>query len=678
MASPTKHLTPGCVLDTTTMANVAETITVSNSGYSLPVEDLLTGRGAIFGKSGSGKSNTATVVAEELLTEGLPMMIVDQDGEYYGLRDEFDMLHVGANDKCDRIIGSEDAEHVADIALEDNTPVILDVSGYVEEEVAREIVELVIRRLFQRENDLMKPFLLLVEEIHEYIPEQGGHDDLGDMLIRVAKRGRKRGLGICGISQRPASVSKDFITQCDWLVWHRLTWDNDTKVVGRILGSEYSDRVTELRDGEAYVMTDWDEEVRRIRFRLKRTDSGGGTPGLENLSGVGGPPSNSSGTENPSPDPDEAGVADVDADESEPVDPAAVPNEPVPVDDSPGVQTLPEPAPDGADDAQETGVDRRKALEAARSESNGPSGTASAGQSKPGAPQRLESHEGNVLWEFSQMMVYLLSLMGYNLGRAVRSLVSLVTAAFSAVASAFGALAALPRALNSQLTGDETATSADAGQRQADPSDPLATPTDPGSNGDGWDDDPRTEQLAHLEQDDSEDEAPPQNRQSWDGVDFGQPGRTNGSERETETETGTGDTDPHEDAPRPDDGDLELEASATTDAVGMSSPVDDDRATEVDDDRVTEILDTHGLSDRARNDGSTAQRSDGLDARQNVAPDANGDDASESAPAADGFDHAESERFARTGQLNWVRFSMVLVAVIVAVLVALGYVLFLG
>jgi DNA repair exonuclease SbcCD ATPase subunit len=101
------------------------------------------------------------------------------------------------------------------------------------------------------------------------------------MLIKVAKRGRKHGLGMCGISQRPADVKKDFITQCDWLVWHRLTWDNDTSVVRRVLGSDYGDRVQELADGEAFLMTDWNDEIRRVQFRRKETFDAGATPGLD-------------------------------------------------------------------------------------------------------------------------------------------------------------------------------------------------------------------------------------------------------------------------------------------------------------------------------------------------------------------------------------------------------------
>jgi hypothetical protein len=103
------------------------------------------------------------------------------------------------------------------------------------------------------------------------------------MLIKIGKRGRKHGLGVAGISQRPADVKKDFITQCDWLVWHRLTWNNDTKVVGRILGSEYADAIEDMDDGEAFLTTDWSEETRRVQFHRKQTFDAGATPGLEDF-----------------------------------------------------------------------------------------------------------------------------------------------------------------------------------------------------------------------------------------------------------------------------------------------------------------------------------------------------------------------------------------------------------
>jgi hypothetical protein len=249
----------------------------------LPVVELLTGRGFVTGKSGSGKSNTASVVAEKLLDGGYGLLIVDIDGEYYGLKEEYEILHVGADEECDIQVGPQHAEKIAQLALEKHVPIILDVSSFLDESEANELLTEVARHLFAKEKKLKQPFLLVVEEVHEYLPEGGGLDECGRMLIKVAKRGRKHGLGMCGISQRPADVKKDFITQCDWLVWHRLTWQNDTKVVRRILGSDYADGVEELNDGEGYLMTDWDEHVRQVQFQRKRTFDAGATPGLDDF-----------------------------------------------------------------------------------------------------------------------------------------------------------------------------------------------------------------------------------------------------------------------------------------------------------------------------------------------------------------------------------------------------------
>ncbi|WP_338728778.1 DUF87 domain-containing protein [Haladaptatus sp. DJG-WS-42] len=250
---------------------------------SLPVVEVLTGRGFITGKSGSGKSNTASVVAEKLLSNNFPILIVDTDGEYYGLKEKFELLHVGADEECDIMVGPEHAEKIASLALEGNVPIILDVSGYLDESEAKDLLTAVTKQLFAKEKKLKKPFLMLVEEVHEYLPEGPGLDECGRMLIKIGKRGRKHGLGITGISQRPADVKKDFITQCDWLVWHRLTWGNDTKVVKRVIGTEYANAIENMGDGEAFLMTDWAESIRRVQFRRKTTFDAGATPGLDDF-----------------------------------------------------------------------------------------------------------------------------------------------------------------------------------------------------------------------------------------------------------------------------------------------------------------------------------------------------------------------------------------------------------
>ncbi len=258
-----------------------EWIVVTEDAKTLPVIEILTGRGFITGKSGSGKSNSASVIAEELLESGYNLLIVDTEGEYFGLKERFEVLHVGGDEFADVRVGPSHAEKVAEIAIKRNMPVILDVSGYDDTGDSRQLITDVLAHLYHLEKSERKPFLVMVEEMQEYLPQQGGGDELAQLLERIAKRGRKRGLGICGMSQRPSSVDKDFITQCDWMIWHRLTWETDINVVRNILGSDRAQDIQDFDPGEGILMTDWDDAIETVAFRRKRTHDAGATPGLE-------------------------------------------------------------------------------------------------------------------------------------------------------------------------------------------------------------------------------------------------------------------------------------------------------------------------------------------------------------------------------------------------------------
>ncbi|MFB6234421.1 MAG: helicase HerA domain-containing protein [Halopenitus sp.] len=256
-------------------------IVATEDAKTLPVQELLTGRGFVSGKSGSGKSNTVSVLCEELLAANFTLLIVDTEGEYFGLKEEYELLHVGGDEFAEVQVGPEHAEQIASVALEKNVPVILDVSGYDDTDVSEELIAAVIDELYTKEKRLRKPFLLVVEEMQEYLPQTGGSTELAELLERVAKRGRKRGLGICGVSQRPSSVDKDFITQCDWMVWHKFTWENDLDIVRNVIGRDRADELENFDPGEAYLMTDWDDSLERVKFRRKETFDAGATPGLE-------------------------------------------------------------------------------------------------------------------------------------------------------------------------------------------------------------------------------------------------------------------------------------------------------------------------------------------------------------------------------------------------------------
>ncbi|MDR5656709.1 DUF87 domain-containing protein [Halodesulfurarchaeum sp. HSR-GB] len=416
------------------MARETERIVVSDDGLSLPVIEVLTGRGAIFGKSGSGKSNTASVVVEELLERGFPVLIIDIEGEYATLKDRYDVVHVGDGDQYDYGLFETDPGKIVDFCLDQHRPVVIDISEILEIERAEVTIRDTLQLLFSREKHENKPFLVLVEEVHEFLPQQGGLDDLGEMLIRIAKRGRKRGLGLLGMSQRPASVDKNFITQCDWLVFHRLTWENDTRVVKSILGSDYAEDVKELRTGSAFLMADWEDAVRQVTFRRKRTDDAGDTPSLspsqrrdltsptdesptsDPESAADAAPESESDAETAATEPDEASAAESTTDSEAAVTPleADPPTvlvdrteeaEPEPVERSPEPVDRSDPEPRSSSPPDSTAVPEPLAEPARRGESQ-----VNSRDADPGVAETL--------WELGHLVTYVLlrALSGLRYG----------------------------------------------------------------------------------------------------------------------------------------------------------------------------------------------------------------------------------------------------------------------
>jgi hypothetical protein len=67
-------------------------------------------------------------------------------------------------------------------------------------------------------------------------------------------RGRKRGIVIYGLSQRPASIDKDFLGNCNYVRSGRLTYENDQRAVAGVLGVTPAD-IAALPD-LAYIRRD--------------------------------------------------------------------------------------------------------------------------------------------------------------------------------------------------------------------------------------------------------------------------------------------------------------------------------------------------------------------------------------------------------------------------------------
>ncbi|MCY1301570.1 hypothetical protein D9M70_511910 [compost metagenome] len=81
------------------------------------------------------------------------------------------------------------------------------------------------------------PILLVCEEAHRYVPDKGEAEYAAaqSAVRRIAREGRKYGIGLMLVSQRPADVESTVISQCGtWLVL-RLSNSTDQAHVARFL-----------------------------------------------------------------------------------------------------------------------------------------------------------------------------------------------------------------------------------------------------------------------------------------------------------------------------------------------------------------------------------------------------------------------------------------------------------
>ena len=124
---------------------------------------------------------------------------------------------------------------------------IIDISG-LPNEVAGPLTALLARLLFQyklwqvREERERDPVLLICEEAHRYVPDTGlaEYQSAQNAVRRLAKEGRKYGIGLLLVSQRPSELERTVLSQCNTWIVLRLTNSSDQEHVNRFLPDSVS------------------------------------------------------------------------------------------------------------------------------------------------------------------------------------------------------------------------------------------------------------------------------------------------------------------------------------------------------------------------------------------------------------------------------------------------------
>jgi len=105
------------------------------------------------------------------------------------------------------------------------------------------------------------PFLLVYEEAHNYVPRHEGakYHSVKRAIERIAKEGRKYGISLMIVSQRPAEISETVFSQCNNFVAMRLTNPADQQYVRRLLPDDLAaitGALPSLEQREAIVIGD--------------------------------------------------------------------------------------------------------------------------------------------------------------------------------------------------------------------------------------------------------------------------------------------------------------------------------------------------------------------------------------------------------------------------------------
>lgn len=247
---------------------------------------------AIIGKTGAGKTYTAKGFAEDLLTEGSRFCVIDPTGVWWGLKSSADGESEGfpvvvfGGDHGDVPLDENDGEAVARIVATTATPCVIDVSAFPSLAAQKRFITEFAEHLFRLNREALH---LFVDEADAFMPQRPGPDEMV-MLGRwdtIARRGRSRGFRLTLITQRPAVLNKNALSQVGTLIALKLTSPQDRKAVGdwiegnadKTEGKALLASLPSLNRGEGWVWSPGHDVLERVQFQPITTWDSSRTPG---------------------------------------------------------------------------------------------------------------------------------------------------------------------------------------------------------------------------------------------------------------------------------------------------------------------------------------------------------------------------------------------------------------
>jgi len=261
-----------------------------SSNLTLPL-DAVTQTFVIFGKRGSGKTNSAVVLAEEMFPIA-PFVVLDPIGAWWGLKSSFDGagpglgVYVFGGPHGDLPLDPSAGNLMADLFIEHRIAIVLDMTGWSGAERTRFVTAFALRLLAKNGR---VPVHVFLEESDAFAPQRPykGEEAMLGAVDRLVRWGRQEGIGATLITQRSARVNKDVTTQAETLIAHRTTGPQDRDAIDAWIrfhaGGEERQEVLAtlptLPSGTAWVWSpEWLDILQRVPVRRRQTYDSASTP----------------------------------------------------------------------------------------------------------------------------------------------------------------------------------------------------------------------------------------------------------------------------------------------------------------------------------------------------------------------------------------------------------------
>jgi FtsZ-binding cell division protein ZapB len=256
-----------------------------SKNFAVPLDEFAsTGeRDAILASSGMGKSYLTGVLLEETLENGTLVCIIDPEGEHFTLAERYPCLIIGG-EHAHVPFDPSGVDLYIEAMISTGLSTIFDLSDYIDDE-QRDYYAIIADSLFRIEQKYRRKVRLVIEEAQIYAPQNGlggkkKKDGLDAITVsqRIAKRGRKRALDSLWATQRPASLSKDILSQCNRFWFGGITSELDYKAIKPFLteaGISFQD-IKSLQPGEFFYYAKG--KTQRIKVRKRYCKHAGATP----------------------------------------------------------------------------------------------------------------------------------------------------------------------------------------------------------------------------------------------------------------------------------------------------------------------------------------------------------------------------------------------------------------